>query len=86
MPAIHSSLLERITIDPEVRFGRPCVRRHRSPFRIFWSGSPQLEPDDHRVWRLGYAICSRDRKALREMGSRLAELPASHDQLIMVDR
>jgi hypothetical protein len=29
MPAVHNSLLERITIDPDVRFGKPCIRGHR---------------------------------------------------------
>src|ERR1039458_10487869 len=29
MPAVHDSLLERITTDPEVRFGKPCIRGHR---------------------------------------------------------
>jgi uncharacterized protein (DUF433 family) len=29
MPAVHSSLLDRITIDPDVRFGKPCIRCHR---------------------------------------------------------
>src|SRR5216683_450155 len=52
-------LLERITIDPDVRFGKPCVRGHRitvqeilewlsggaSPERIL-ADYPQLEPED----------------------------------------
>lgn len=59
MPATHSSLLERITIDPDVRFGKPCIRGHRITVQeIFeWLSSgaspgqiladyPQLEPDD----------------------------------------
>ncbi len=29
MPALQSSLLARITIDPNVRFGKPCIRGHR---------------------------------------------------------
>jgi uncharacterized protein (DUF433 family) len=29
MPATHDSLLERITIDSVVRFGKPCIRGHR---------------------------------------------------------
>ena len=29
MPTGHDALLERITIDPEVRFGKPCIRGHR---------------------------------------------------------
>ncbi|MGO9231517.1 MAG: DUF433 domain-containing protein [Bryobacteraceae bacterium] len=59
MPAAHDSLLERIMIDPDVRFGKPCVRGHRITVQeiLEWlSGGasqqqiledyPQLEPDD----------------------------------------
>jgi len=59
MSAAHTSLLDRITIDPEVRFGKPCIRGHRiavqeilewlsggaSPEQIL-ADYPQLEPDD----------------------------------------
>ena len=59
MPAIHSSLLERVTIDPDVRFGKACIRGHRITVQeiLEWLSSgasqeqiladyPQLEPDD----------------------------------------
>ncbi|MBV9294094.1 MAG: DUF433 domain-containing protein [Acidobacteriaceae bacterium] len=59
MRAAHGSLLERITVDPDVRFGKPCIRGHRITVQqiLEWlSGSasqaqiladyPQLEPDD----------------------------------------
>ena len=59
MSELHGSLLERITADPEVRFGKPCIRGHRITVQevLEWlsSGSsqqqiladyPQLEPDD----------------------------------------
>ena len=59
MPASHDSLLERITIDSEVRFGKPCIRGHRITVQeiLEWFSSgvsqrqiladyPQLEPDD----------------------------------------
>ncbi len=59
MPAANRSLLERISIDPDVRFGKPCVRGHRITVQeiLGWlSGGatpeqiladyPQLEPDD----------------------------------------
>jgi uncharacterized protein (DUF433 family) len=62
MPTAHSSLLERITIDPEVRFGKPCIRGHRITVHeiLEWLSSgasqqqiladyPQLEPDDFRA-------------------------------------
>jgi uncharacterized protein (DUF433 family) len=59
MPAVYGLLLERITIDPDVRFGKPCIRGHRITVQeiLEWlSGGasqtqilndyPQLEPDD----------------------------------------
>ena len=59
MPAVHSSLLERITTDSDVRFGKPCIRGHRITVQelLKWLSSgvsqeqiladyPQLEPDD----------------------------------------
>ena len=59
MPATHSSLLARITIDSDVRFGKPCIRGHRITVQeiLEWLSSgisqqqilvdyPQLEPDD----------------------------------------
>lgn len=59
MPTSHTSLLERITINPDVRFGKPCIRGHRITVQeiLEWLSSgasqaeiladyPQLEPDD----------------------------------------
>ena len=59
MPAAHDSLLERITIDTAVRFGKPCIRGHRVTVQeiLEWLSSgasqqqiledyPQLEPND----------------------------------------
>ena len=59
MPATHDSLLERITIDSELRFGKPCIRGHRITVQeiLEWLSSgashqqiladyPQLEPED----------------------------------------
>lgn len=59
MPAAHDLLLARITIEPEVRFGKPCIRGHRITVQeiLTWLGNgaspaqvladyPQLEPDD----------------------------------------
>ena len=59
MPATHDSLLARITVDSNVRFGKPCIRGHRIAVQeiLEWlSGGisqqqiladyPQLEPDD----------------------------------------
>jgi uncharacterized protein (DUF433 family) len=62
MSAVHSSLLDRITIDPDVRFGKPCIRGHRITVQevLEWLSSgaspqqivadhPQLEADDFRA-------------------------------------
>jgi uncharacterized protein (DUF433 family) len=59
MPSAHSTLLGRITIDPDVRFGKPCIRGHRITVQeiLEWlSGGasqeqiladyPQLEAED----------------------------------------
>jgi uncharacterized protein (DUF433 family) len=59
MPAAHDLLLERITIDPDARFGKPCIRGHRITVQeiLEWLSKPasqqqiledypQLEPDD----------------------------------------
>lgn len=59
MPTTHDSLPQRITVDPDVRFGKPCVRGHRITVQeiLEWlSGGtsqqqiiadhPQLEADD----------------------------------------
>jgi uncharacterized protein (DUF433 family) len=59
MPVAHDSLLERITIDSDVRFGKPCIRGHRITVQevLEWLSSgasqqqilddyPQLERDD----------------------------------------
>ena len=59
MAAAHDSLLGRITVDSDVRFGKPCIRGHRITVQeiLEWLSSgasqqqiladyPQLEPDD----------------------------------------
>ena len=59
MSAVHGSLLERITTDPNVRFGKPCIRGHRITVQeiLEWLSSGasqqqiladhlQLEPED----------------------------------------
>jgi len=59
MPDVDASLLQRITIDPSVRFGKPCIRGHRITVQevLEWlstgasqkpvlADSPQLEPQD----------------------------------------
>jgi len=59
MPADHDALLERITVNSAVRFGKPCIRGHRITVQeiLEWLSSgalpeqiladyPQLEPDD----------------------------------------
>ncbi len=59
MPTINETLLDRITTDNEVRFGKPCIRGHRITVQeiLSWLSSgasqqqiladyPQLEPED----------------------------------------
>jgi uncharacterized protein (DUF433 family) len=59
MPTAHESLLARITINPDLRFGKPCIRGHRITVQeiLEWLSSgasqqqiledyPQLEPED----------------------------------------
>jgi uncharacterized protein (DUF433 family) len=59
MPAAPDSLLQRITIDSDVRFGKPCIRGPRITVQeiLEWLSKgasqqqilvdyPQLEPDD----------------------------------------
>jgi uncharacterized protein (DUF433 family) len=59
MAEVRSSLLDRITTDPGVRFGKPCIRGHRITVQelLEWLSSgasqqqiladyPQLEPED----------------------------------------
>jgi uncharacterized protein (DUF433 family) len=59
MAVVYSSLLERITINPDVRFGKPCIRGHRITVQdiLEWLSSgasqdeiladyPQLQPED----------------------------------------
>ena len=59
MSVVYHTLLERITINPDVRFGKPCIRGHRITVQevLEWlsngasqeqilSDYPQLEPED----------------------------------------
>jgi uncharacterized protein (DUF433 family) len=59
MAVVHSSLLERITTNADVRFGKPCIRGHRITVQevLEWLSSgasqgqiladyPQLQPED----------------------------------------
>jgi uncharacterized protein (DUF433 family) len=75
MSAVHSPLLTRITIDPEVRFGKPCIRGHRITVQeiLEWLSSgtsqqqiiadyPQLEPDDFLAVYAYAAELAADRK------------------------
>lgn len=76
MSALHDSLLQRITIDPDVRFGKPCIRGHRIAVQeiLEWLSSgasqqqiladyPQLEPDDFLAVYAYAAVLAAGRKA-----------------------
>ena len=78
MPAAHDSLLERITIDSDVRFGKPCIRGHRITVQeiLEWLSSgasqqqiladyPQLEPEDFLAVYAYAAELAAGRKASR---------------------
>jgi uncharacterized protein (DUF433 family) len=79
MPPVNNSLLERITIDPEVRFGKPCVRGHRITVQeiLEWLSSgasqqqiladyPQLEPEDFlAVYAYAAELAARSRASKR---------------------
>ena len=72
MPATHDALLARITVDPDVRFGKPCVRGHRITVQeiLEWLSSgatqqqilddyPQLEVEDfHAVYAYAASLAS----------------------------
>jgi uncharacterized protein (DUF433 family) len=78
MLAAHDSLLERITIDSDVRFGKPCIRGHRITVQeiLEWLSNgasqqqiltdyPQLEPDDFLAVYAYAAELAAARKASR---------------------
>jgi uncharacterized protein (DUF433 family) len=75
MPTVANSLLARITIDPAVRFGKPCIRGHRIAVQeiLEWLSSgatpeqimadyPQLEPEDFRAVYAYAAELAADRR------------------------
>jgi uncharacterized protein (DUF433 family) len=75
MPTIANPLLARITVDPAVRFGKPCIRGHRIAVQevLEWlSGGataeqimadyPQLEPEDFRAVYAYAAELAADRR------------------------
>jgi uncharacterized protein (DUF433 family) len=75
MPSANCSLSDRITTDPEVRFGKPCIRGHRITVQeiLEWlSGGasqeqiladyPQLEPEDFLAVYAYAAELASDRK------------------------
>ena len=68
MSALQNTLLARVSVDPDIRFGKPCIRGHRitvqeilerlsggaSQEQIL-SDFPQLEPEDFLA---GYAYAA----------------------------
>jgi uncharacterized protein (DUF433 family) len=78
MSVANSSLLDRITTDPAVRFGKPCIRGYRITVQeiLEWlSGGasqdqiladyPQLEPEDLLAVYAYAAQLAAERKASR---------------------
>ena len=78
MSELQGSRFERISTDPEVRFGKPCIRGHRITVQevLEWlsSGSsqqqiladyPQLEPEDFlAVYAYAAELAARSSKSL----------------------
>ena len=79
MQATHDALLSRITVDPDVRFGKPCVRGHRITVQeiLEWLSSgatqqqilddyPQLEIEDfHAVYADAASLASASKARQR---------------------
>ena len=76
MQTVHDQLLARITINPEVRFGKPCIRGHRITVQeiLEWLSSgasqdqilsdyPQLETEDFLAVYAYAAELTAERKA-----------------------
>ena len=75
MSHLDNPLLARVTVDPAVRFGKPCIRGHRIAVQevLEWlsrgatqeqilADYPQLEPEDFRAiyaWAAEMAASSR---------------------------
>ena len=79
MTQLENPLLARVTIDPAVRFGKPCVRGHRIAVQkiLEWLSSgatqeqiladyPQLEPEDFRAIYAWAAEMAAERKTISE--------------------
>lgn len=77
MTQLENPLLRRVTVDPTVRFGKPCVRGHRIAVQeiLEWlSGGatqeqiladyPQLEPEDFRAIYAWAAARAGERKSI----------------------
>ena len=80
MPAARDSLLDRITVDSDVRFGKPCIRGHRITVQevLEWlscgasqeqilADYPQLELDDFlAVYAYAAELAGANRKVSGE--------------------
>jgi len=76
MTSAGNPLLDRVTTDPNVRFGKPCIRGHRIAVEeiLQWlsagatqeeilSDYPQLEADDLRaVYAYAAELAATDRR------------------------
>jgi len=79
MPLLDNPLLARVTIDPDVRFGKPCIRGHRIAVQeiLEWlsrgatqeqilADYPQLEPEDFLAVYAWCAEIAAERKSIAE--------------------
>ncbi len=77
MTQLENPLLARVTVDPTVRFGKPCVRGHRIAVQeiLEWLAGgatqeeiladyPQLEPEDFRAIYAWAAERAGERKSI----------------------
>lgn len=75
MPTVANPLLDRITVNPDVRFGKPCIRGHRIAVQevLEWLSNgatqeeiladyPQLEREDFQAIYAYAAELAADRR------------------------
>ena len=51
MPATHDALLARITVNADIRFGKPCIRGHRITVQEILRWLSMAHPSS-KSWRM----------------------------------